>query len=89
MLSCALIPVLACGLNPSAAAAVMLNPAVLLPFHTLQKFPMDFLAAARPQTRTTTETMRMLGTYSCDSAVAQRLGVHIPHGSSCASLTCQ
>lgn len=50
---------------------------------------MEFLAAARPHVRTTNETMRMLGTYSGDQAVAQRLGVHIAHGSSCAALTRQ
>jgi len=61
----------------------------MLAFSGLQKFPLDFLAAARPQVRTTNETLRMLGTYSSDEAVAQRLGVHIPHGCSCAGLTRQ
>lgn len=77
--------VLTCWVNLSAVT-ICASVCCLL---ALQKFPMDFLAAARPQTRTTTETMRMLGMYGCDSAVAQRLGVHIPHGCSCASLTRQ
>lgn len=48
---------------------------------------MDFMAAARPQARTTTETMRMLGTYHNDFETAKRLGVHIANGCSCAGLS--
>jgi hypothetical protein len=41
---------------------------------------MDFMAAARPQAQTTNQTLRMLGTYSSDAAVAKALGVHVPAG---------
>jgi hypothetical protein len=41
---------------------------------------MDFMAAARPQAQTTNQTLRMLGTYSGDAAVAKALGVHVPAG---------
>jgi hypothetical protein len=47
---------------------------------SLQHFPLDFMAAARPQAQTTNQTLRMLGTYSSDAAVAQALGVHAPAG---------
>jgi hypothetical protein len=46
----------------------------------LQHFPLDFMAAARPQAQTTNQTLRMMGTYSSDAAVAKALGVHVPAG---------
>jgi hypothetical protein len=50
---------------------------------------LDFLAAARPQARTTTETLRMMGAYSSDKLVAEQLGVHVPNACSSAKLTLQ
>jgi hypothetical protein len=48
---------------------------------TPQKYPLELLAAARPGTRTTNETLRMLGAYAGDQQLAGRLGIAIPHGS--------
>lgn len=62
--------------------------AVMLVF-CLQKHPIDFLAAARPQARTTTETLRMMGAYSSDKAVAEQLGMYVPNACSSAKLTLQ
>lgn len=40
---------------------------------------MEFMCAIRPDTETTQQTMRMLGTYHTDQTHADRMGVHIPH----------
>uniref|UniRef100_A0A7S0VCC2 Uncharacterized protein n=1 Tax=Polytomella parva TaxID=51329 RepID=A0A7S0VCC2_9CHLO len=46
-----------------------------------KKYPIDHLAALRPETETISQTLRMVGTYADDRGHAQRLGIHIP--SSC------
>lgn len=42
------------------------------------KFPLDFLAAARPAAQTTNQTMRMLGTYTGDEQLARLINARIP-----------
>lgn len=44
----------------------------------LQKYQLDFLAAARPAAQTTNQTMRMLGTYEGDADVARMMNVQVP-----------
>lgn len=46
----------------------------------VQKFPLDFMSAMRPQTKTTNQTLRMLGTYETDSKLVDKLGARIPAG---------
>ncbi|KXZ42462.1 hypothetical protein GPECTOR_144g725 [Gonium pectorale] len=45
-----------------------------------QKYPLDFMSEIRPETETTNQAMRMLGTYAADQSHADRLGVFIPQG---------
>ncbi|GIL81250.1 hypothetical protein Vretimale_1191 [Volvox reticuliferus] len=45
-----------------------------------QAYPLDFMGQIRPETETTNQAMRMLGTYASDQAHADRLGIFIPQG---------
>lgn len=45
-----------------------------------QKYPVDFMTAVRPDTETTNQTLRMMGTYKSDYAVASRFNMNIPNG---------
>mmetsp|Transcript_40256 Transcript_40256/g.89397 ORF Transcript_40256/g.89397 Transcript_40256/m.89397 type:complete len:378 (+) Transcript_40256:766-1899(+) len=45
-----------------------------------QKYPVDFMAAIRPDAQTTNQTLRMLGTYKTDYPHAERFNMHIPEG---------
>jgi hypothetical protein len=40
-----------------------------------QNYPVDFMAALRPQAATTNQTMRVLGTYESDKVGMQLLGI--------------
>ncbi|PNH05556.1 hypothetical protein TSOC_008158 [Tetrabaena socialis] len=42
--------------------------------------PLEFMTAIRPETETTNQAMRMLGTYDSDQAHADRMKVFIPQG---------
>ncbi|GLC41521.1 hypothetical protein PLESTB_001002000 [Pleodorina starrii] len=43
-------------------------------------YPLDFMTQIRPETETTNQAMRMLGTYTSDQAHADRIGLFIPQG---------
>ncbi|EFJ48348.1 hypothetical protein VOLCADRAFT_104737 [Volvox carteri f. nagariensis] len=43
-------------------------------------YPLDFMCQIRPETETTNQAMRMLGTYSSDISHAERIGLFIPQG---------
>lgn len=43
-----------------------------------KKHPVDFMTQIRPDTETTNQAMRMLGTYDSDRLHTERLGVFIP-----------
>ncbi|GFR48392.1 hypothetical protein Agub_g10285, partial [Astrephomene gubernaculifera] len=45
-----------------------------------QHYPLDFMSQIRPETETTNQAMRMLGTYTSDQAHADRMGIFIPQG---------
>ncbi|WIA35534.1 hypothetical protein OEZ86_003960 [Tetradesmus obliquus] len=79
------VPALTRSLHEAAASAGAeqlplgsLHPITLKSYY--KHFPLDFMSAARPQAQTTNQTLRMLGTYSSDAAVAKALGVHVPAG---------
>eukprot|EP00879_Flechtneria_rotunda_P013693 GHRR01014303.1.p1 GENE.GHRR01014303.1~~GHRR01014303.1.p1 ORF type:complete len:205 (+),score=60.85 GHRR01014303.1:295-909(+) len=55
-----------------------LHPSTIKSYN--KKYHMDFMSAARPQARTCNQTLRMLGTYRSDAAIAKALEVHIPGG---------
>lgn len=46
--------------------------------YIMQKSPIDFLSALRPDTQTTNQTLRMLGTYASDHSHAHRFNMHLP-----------
>ncbi|KAG2495899.1 hypothetical protein HYH03_006137 [Edaphochlamys debaryana] len=43
------------------------------------KHPMEFMQQIRPDTETTSQSLRMLGTYEADFSHADRMGIFIPH----------
>lgn len=45
-----------------------------------KQFPMDFMTAVRPDTETVNQTLRMMGTYKPDYAIADRFKMNIPNG---------
>lgn len=44
-----------------------------------QKHPVEFMNSIRPDAETTSQTLRMLGTYPTDQVHADRMGAIIPH----------
>lgn len=43
-----------------------------------QRDPIEFLATVRPDTESTNQTLRMMGTYEPDFEIADRFNMHIP-----------
>jgi hypothetical protein len=54
--------------------------AVLTIMVLIQKYPMDFMAAVRPETQTTNQALRLMGTYEGDLWLMEKLKLRTMNG---------